>query len=74
MRDYSELKRLQRTGQLGEPSLVYLLPKKRTPEEEDIGVTFYVHPVYTAAVSEMTPSAIKICMYDFFTYLLLVIS
>jgi len=24
---------VQRTGKLGEPSLVYLLPKKRTPEE-----------------------------------------
>ena len=35
MRDYSELKRTVRTGQLGEPSLVYLLPKKRTPEEEE---------------------------------------
>ena len=26
---------VQRTGQLGEPSLVYLLSKKRTPEEEE---------------------------------------
>ena len=36
LRDHSELKELQRTGQLGEPSLVYLLSKKRTPEEEEL--------------------------------------
>ena len=35
LRDYIELKELQRTGQLGEPSLIYLLPKKRPPEDEE---------------------------------------
>ena len=35
LRNYSELKRMQRTGQFGTPWLVNLLLKKKTQEEEE---------------------------------------